>query len=131
MPPLQPLLVLKKGLKILNDRAELQKNELLSRLQQGKTLTEEEEQWLDHGEGNNADGQVIVSLLEEAPDFEASVAKFDEAQILVMKRLREAGAGEAAKGLPGKKRKRMWLFDIHEIFIYTEIQVLQKSSRRS
>ncbi|KAJ8702621.1 Pyruvate decarboxylase 2 [Pleurotus ostreatus] len=66
--------VLKRGLEILQRATRNRKEELQTRIQQKKPITEEEEIWLD-GKGNNVDGEALIGLLESARDYEQVVPK--------------------------------------------------------
>ncbi|KAF9493777.1 hypothetical protein BDN71DRAFT_1508271 [Pleurotus eryngii] len=94
--------VLKRGLEILQHATRNRKEELQTRIQQKKPITEEEEIWLD-GKGNNVDGEALIGLLESARDYATTFTALDESQQAVAQRLRDAGTVKP----PGNKCKHM------------------------
>ena len=100
----KPLEVLQKGLKVLTDRVKTRKEALEAQLAEGKAISSQDEQWLDH-EANLVDEQRVLEALETASDYEQGFARLDDGQKGLVKRLREA-AGDLSIAV-GKKRKRV------------------------
>jgi hypothetical protein len=98
-----PLDVLKNGMKLLQCRVKARKEEIQARLAAKKSISSQDETWLD-GEANLIDEQLILDALEKAPDYETGFGQLDEVQKGLVKKLREV-AGDLAK-TAGKKRKR-------------------------
>jgi len=73
----KPLNVLKKGLKALRERAASQKTQLEADLKAGKTISVEEEEWLDHGARNLIDEECMVEVLNNGSDYERSLERLD------------------------------------------------------
>jgi hypothetical protein len=99
---LKPLEVLHKGLKILNNRVKAKKEALQARLAERKSISSQDEHWLDH-DANLVDEQQVLDALENTSDYEQGVARLGDEQKGVVRRLREA-AGDLSK-VVGKKRK--------------------------
>jgi predicted transcriptional regulator len=102
----QPVEVLKKGLNILQTQAKARKARLESQLAAKKTISSEDERWLDN-DANFVDECQILDVLERASDYEKGLEMLDDAQKSVVKRLQEV-AGHISKTV-GKKRKRTCL----------------------
>ena len=99
-----PLNVLKKGLKTLYEQFKAKKGQLQAQLAEGKSISSQDERWLD-GEANLVDEERVLEVLERASNYEQGLEKLDEGQKGVVARLRQA----AGAGIPGKKRKRALL----------------------
>jgi len=98
--PLKPLEVLKKG---LNNYVKAKKEKLRSQLAGKKSISSQEERWLDQ-EANLVDEQRVLEAEEEASDYERGLGKLDDKQKGVVRKLREL-AGDISKVI-GNKRKR-------------------------
>jgi hypothetical protein len=101
---IKPLDILKKGLKTLRNQVKTKKEKLEARLAEKKSISSQDERWLDH-DANLVDEQLVLEALENASDYERGLEQLDEEQKSVVRRLREV-AGDLAK-MVGKKRKRM------------------------
>jgi hypothetical protein len=102
---LDSLDILKKGLKTLSEQVKARKVKLEAQLAEGNPISPEEEQWLDW-EANLVDEERVLDSLEKASDYERAFESLDEGQKGTVKRLQQAAG--AAKGIPGKKRKRVY-----------------------
>src|SRR5260221_10183273 len=71
---LQPLEILQKGLKVLTNRIKLRKDTLQAQLAEARSISSEDEQWLDY-DANLVDEQCILDALEDAPDYETGFAR--------------------------------------------------------
>ena len=100
---LNPLLVLQKGLKVLESRVKTRKKALQTRLAERKSISPQDKRWLDH-DTNLVDEQRVLEALENASDYERAFARLDDEQKAVVKRLHDA-AGNPSK-VVGKKRRR-------------------------
>jgi hypothetical protein len=80
------------------------KEKLEARLAEKKSISSQDERWLDH-DTNLVDEQLVLEALENASDYERGLERLDEEQKSVVRRLREV-AGDLAK-MVGKKRKCM------------------------
>jgi hypothetical protein len=107
---LKPLDVLKKGLKLLQRRVKAKREEIQARLADKKSISSQEEKWLDN-EANLVDEQQVLDTLEKASDYERGFGRLDDGQKDMVRRLREM-AGDLAKTV-GKKRKRACPCDFH------------------
>jgi hypothetical protein len=68
-----PLEVLRKGLEVLTNRIKPRKNALQAQLAKAKSISSEDEQWLDY-KANLVDEQCVLEALEDAPDYETGEA---------------------------------------------------------
>jgi hypothetical protein len=93
---------LKKGLKILKKTVQARKLKLEAQLAERKSISREDEDWLDN-EASFIDEQRVIDTLEEASDYEKQLLKLNDAEKVCIKKLREA-AGDLPK-VAGKKRK--------------------------
>lgn len=100
---LKPLEVLQKGLEVLTNRTKSRKDALQARLAEAKSISSEDERWLDY-DANLVDEQQVLEALENASDYEQGFAGLSDEQKNTVKRLREA-AGDLSKAI-GKKRRR-------------------------
>ena len=105
--PSKLLEVLHKGLKILENWVSEKKRALQAQLTEKKSISSEDEQWLDH-EANLVDEQQILEALEDALDYEQGFARLDGEQKGIVRKLQEA-AGDLSKAV-GKKWKRASIF---------------------
>ena len=64
---LKPLDVLKKGLKLLQHRVKAKREEIQARLADKKSISSQEEKWLDN-EANLVDEQQVLDTLEKASE---------------------------------------------------------------
>ena|ERR1700726_370572 len=94
--------VLKKGLKILQKQVKAKKEKLQAQLAQKKSISSQDERWLDH-EANLVDEQRILEALEKASDFEKSLEELDDAQKDVIRKLQEAASDQGK--IAGDKQK--------------------------
>jgi hypothetical protein len=101
--PLIPLDVLKNGMKILQHRVKARREEIQARLAEKKSISSQDEEWLD-GEANLIDEQHVLDTLENASDYERGFGQLDEVQKVVVRKLQEV-ASDLTKTV-GKKRKR-------------------------
>ena len=97
-----PLVVLRKGLKVLKCRVKTKKETLQARLAE-KSISSQDQRWLDH-DANLVDEQQVLEALENAPDYERAFERLDNEQKGVVRKLCEAG-GSPSK-VVGSKRKR-------------------------
>jgi GAF domain-containing protein len=104
---LKPLEVLRKGLKIFENRVKAKKEALQAQLAERKSISSQDEQWLDH-DANLVDELRVLEALEDASDYERGFARLDDEQNNVVRRLQEA-AGNRSRAV-GKKRKRASIF---------------------
>jgi hypothetical protein len=102
--PLQPLEVLKKGLKTLQAQVKAKKEKLQAQLHEKKSISSLDKKWLDN-EANLVDEQQVLEVLEKASDYERGLGRLDEGQKGVVRRLWEV-AGDLSKVI-GKKWKSM------------------------
>jgi hypothetical protein len=102
MPP-KPLEILKKGLGVLQSQFKSKKEQLQARLAEQKSISSQDERWLDN-EANLVDEQQVLEVLEKASDYERGFGRLDNAQKGVVRKLQEA-AGDIIKAVE-KKRKR-------------------------
>jgi hypothetical protein len=102
----EPLEILKRGLDILQGQFKAKKESLQAQLADKKSISSQEEKWLDY-EANLVDEQRVVEALEQASDYERGLEQLDDVQKGLVRRLREA-AGDASKEIK-EKRKRMWI----------------------
>ncbi|KAI0248524.1 hypothetical protein BJV78DRAFT_1156442 [Lactifluus subvellereus] len=99
----KPLEVLRKGLKVFKTRAKTKKEILQAQLAEKKSISSQDERWLDH-DANLVDEQQVLEALENASDYERAFERLDGEQKGVVRKLCEA-AGDPSKVI-GSKRKR-------------------------
>jgi len=80
------------------------KEKLEAQLAEKKSISSQDEKWLDHNT-NLVDEQLVLEALENALDYERGLERLDGGQKSVVRRLWEV-AGDLAK-MVGKKRKCM------------------------
>jgi hypothetical protein len=97
---LRPLEVLQKGLDILKNRVKAKKEALQAQLAEAKSISSQDEQWLDQ-DANLVDEQQVLEVLEDASDYEHGLARLDSKQKVIVERLCEA-AGDFSRAV-GKK----------------------------
>ncbi|KAG6860644.1 hypothetical protein C0995_009065 [Termitomyces sp. Mi166 len=97
---LNPLEVLKKSLKTLQNEVKAKKIQLEAQLAVQKPISSEDKAWLDQ-DGNLVDLVAVVENLETASDYERELIKLDKQQQSLIRKLREA-ADELTKAV-GKK----------------------------
>ena len=61
--------VLRKGLQILKNRVKAKKEALQAQLAEKKSISSQDEQWLDH-DANLVDEEWVLKALENASDYE-------------------------------------------------------------
>jgi hypothetical protein len=98
-----PLDILRKGLLNLRRSIEERKSELQSRLADQKSISLEDEQWLDT-DANLVDEEQALDQLERASDYERGLSGLESPLRDAVVRLREF-AGDL-KRVADKKRKR-------------------------
>jgi hypothetical protein len=96
-----PLDVLRRGLKALQKRHASRREKLLAQVK-AKTISSEDEYWLDH-DGNAVEETQVLDILERASDYEKAYAQLDDKLKAAVQRLREF-AGDIVK--ISRKRKR-------------------------
>jgi hypothetical protein len=111
MMVLKPLDILRKGLEVLTNRVKSRKDVLQARLAKKKSISPEDEQWLDY-DANLVDEQRILEALENASDYGEGLARLGDEQRNIVKKLHEA-AGDLSK-VVGKKPKRAYM--IHQLY---------------
>jgi hypothetical protein len=102
----KPLEVLRKGLKILKNRVQAKKEALQAQLAERKSISSQDERWLDH-DANLVDEEQVLEALEDASDYEQGFARLDGEQKGIVRKLREAAGNLSTVG---KKRKRASIF---------------------
>ena len=96
--------ILKKGLKALKKGIASRKTRLEADLKAGKTISAEDEEWLDHGAGNLIDEERVVDFLDNESDYERGLERLDVKDRGIVQELISCGGGD--KEAPSKKRKR-------------------------
>ena len=104
---LKQLEVLQKGLQILKNRVKAKKEALQTQLAEKKSISSQDEQWLDHN-ANLVDEQQVLKVMENASDYEQGFVGLDDEQKGIVRKLLEA-AGDLGR-VVGKKRKCMSIF---------------------
>ena len=97
-----PLKVLKKGLKVLQDQVKAKKKRLQTQLIERVSISSEDERWLDH-KANFADEEQVLDTLERASDYECGLERLSDTQKCIVNKLQEV-AGDQSKAI-GKKQK--------------------------
>jgi len=92
---LKPLKVLKKGLKILHNQVKAKRDKLQGLLAKKKSISPEDEEWLDHA-ANFVDEQQVLDALENASDYERGLERLDDVQKGIVRKLRGA-AGDLSE----------------------------------
>ena len=110
-----PLDLLKKGLSKLKDSIKERKDNLLACLNRKEKISDEDEEWLDSA-GNVVDEEAVVSLLENASDYEHGLTQLQvtSQQKTLVEKLKVLG-GKGNKSL-GKKRKSTCNFESADTF---------------
>jgi len=85
---MKPLDILEKGLKILQNQVKTKKEKLEARLAEKKSISLQDEKWLDH-DANLVDEQLVLEALENASDYERGLERLDGGQKSVVRRLWE------------------------------------------
>ena len=110
---LKPIEVLQKGLTVLENRVKTRKDALKAQLAERKSISSEDEQWLDH-DANLVDEYRVVEALEKASDYEQAFARLgDEQKGLVVKMYEAAGAGDPTKVVGNKRRRAYQIFLVY------------------
>jgi hypothetical protein len=99
-----PVEVLKRGLKVLETRIKAKRHDLTSKVAAKTKISEEEEEWLDMGDGNMVDEVHVIDELENTSNYERGLGRLDKKSKAVVQKLREL-AGDVVK-VAGNKRKR-------------------------
>ena len=71
-----PLVTIRNGLKKLENQHKEKKERLLTLLKEKKTISEEDQNWLD-GAGNLVDEVHILGVLEKAPDYKTGLGQLN------------------------------------------------------
>jgi len=96
--------VLKRGPKVLETCVKAKRHDLMSKVAAQAKISEEEEEWLDMGDGNMVDEVQVIDELEKASDYERGFGRLDHKSKAVVQKLREL-AGDAVVKVAGNKRK--------------------------
>ena len=123
---LNPLNVLKKGLKTLRNQVKTKKEQLQTWLAEGKSISSQEEKWLD-GEANFIDEDHVLEALELASDYEWGLERLDEEQMGLVTKLRHA-AGDIIKVAGSKRKRACFLFRFLCLAMIDVVKVLSISS---
>ncbi|KAF8229475.1 hypothetical protein L208DRAFT_1072942, partial [Tricholoma matsutake] len=83
-----PLKILKKGLKTLQKQVQSKKDQLQARLVEKKSISSQDEHWLDH-EANLVDEHWVIGVLEDASDYEEGLRRLNGEEQSMVQRLRE------------------------------------------
>ena len=105
----KPLNILKKGLDKFSKAIKNRKDALNLKLSKMESISEADEQWLDH-EANTVDEERVLHDLETASDYKRGLERLDNDGKAIVKKLRE-WAGDLMK-VAGTKRKRMKYYDV-------------------
>ena len=105
--------ILKRGFTKFSKKIKERKDALDARLAQKETISSADEHWLDH-EANIVDEQCVLDNLEAASDYERGLARLDDTERAIVKRMWE-WAGDLAQ-IAGNKRKRMYTFHIQATY---------------
>ena len=97
------LAVLRKGLKVLESQVKTKKEVLQTQLTERKSISPQDEQWLDY-DANLVDEVQVLEALENALDYDQGLASLNDNQKAIVRKLQEA-AGDVSK-VVGKKRSR-------------------------
>jgi len=100
---LKPIEVLRKGLMVLENRVKTRKDVLKAQLAERKSISSEDEQWLDH-DANLVDEYQVLEALEKASDYEQAFARLGDEQKALVTKMYEAADGRTK--VVGKKRRR-------------------------
>ncbi|KAF8979066.1 hypothetical protein BDQ17DRAFT_1439743 [Cyathus striatus] len=100
-----PLKTLKAGLVKAKQHIKEKHNALLACLMHSEKISEEEEAWLDHGDGNLAEETVIVDNLDHASGYEQGLSHLNSQQESLVEKLRDLGKNITGSSIPGRKRK--------------------------
>jgi len=95
--------ILKKGLNTLKSKVRPRKEKLQALLAEKKSISSEDERWLDQ-DARLVNEQLVIEALENASDYERGFQRLDDTQKGLVRKLQEI-AGDVAK-VVGKKRKR-------------------------
>ena len=102
---LKPVEVLRKGLMVLENRIKTKKDVLKARLAQRRSISSEEEQWLDH-DANLVDEYRVLEVLEKVSDYEQAFARLGDEQKGLVAKMYEAAGADNPRKVAGKKRRR-------------------------
>ncbi|KAG6850377.1 hypothetical protein C0991_010453 [Blastosporella zonata] len=81
---------LKAGLACLKAQVETCRNEILTCIQNKQSTSQADDDWLD-SKGNLVSEERVVELLDEALDYERSLARLDLQQKIIVEKLKELG----------------------------------------
>ncbi|KAF8225315.1 hypothetical protein L208DRAFT_1228355, partial [Tricholoma matsutake] len=90
----KPLEILKKGLETLQKQVKSKKDQLQACLAKKKSISSQDENWLDH-EANLVNEHQIIDALECASDYEKGLGRLNKMDKGVVKKMREV-AGDLA-----------------------------------
>ncbi|OJA11230.1 hypothetical protein AZE42_13240 [Rhizopogon vesiculosus] len=93
-----------KPLDVLNNRVKVRKETLQAQLAARKSISSQDESWLDH-DANLVDEQQALEVLEDASDYERGFERLDEAQKGAVRSLRQA-ADDLGKVVGSKRKNR-------------------------
>ena len=93
-----PVAVLRQGLKNLENQHKGQKEKLLAQLKAGRSISEDDQDWLD-GAVNLVDEAHIVDMLENVADYESGVRTLNTSNQIIFNKLLELGTSNHGGGL--------------------------------
>ena len=111
--------VLRKGLEVLTICTKSRKEALQAQLAEQKSISPEDEQWLDF-DANLVDEQHVLETLEDASDYEEGFTRLGDEQKEIVRKLCEA-AGDLSKAV-GKKQQ-------HASSIFSNLQLVLTNQR--
>ena len=98
-----PIDFLRKGLKKLEDQHRERKEKLLAELKAKRTISEDDQEWLD-GAANLVDEERIIEALESEADYEGALHALSPRDQVVVEKLTKLASGGGGEN--GRKRKR-------------------------
>ena len=96
-----PLVTIQNGLKKLESQHKEKKERLLTLLKEKKTISKEDQNWLD-GAGNLVDEVRILEVLEKAPDYKTGLGQLNPSNRVVVEVLKKLGDGGESMQVGGK-----------------------------
>ena len=97
-----PIDALRKGLKKLKDQHRERKEKLLAELNARKTISKEDQEWLD-GAANLVDEECVIETLESTADYEGAVHTLNTRdQVIFNKLMKLANGGGGEHGIKRK-----------------------------
>jgi len=121
------IIVLKKGLKKLQDQTHNRKAMLQAALQAGRPISEPDEEWLGTV-GNLVDEECLVEELTKAVDYEHTLKELGQQGQSIVKKLTELA--EPHTVAPSKKYKRMIWFETEVTMPVLSLSPLQVPDRQ-